>query len=419
MGLLRRFLGKLFDPPASSLDDIVFERLDDPQEPSKSVGGVQVSMEELIPSIPLIWLRSGDWSVQRTLWIPPEAFLETTPERPAVVSLRFLARSHPDLFRDPGPMHPDTGVDLPINPIRDSESRNTEFSAELPPEVVLQTALDRSTFSEWENEERPADARSQESQETSKALRGVRMPAVPPKERGTPFEKKLEVQKVQPSPTGAPALTSNRARRILQAYASGLPASAEELAEVDLPPLRPPTGEIRPAGLGLPLEQALGQKRGAEEEALLAEVNRLSRAEKSLETWNPPAVPKAAEPVAEPNLSEPYRMRFEELGLSLSRFPEVKGFALWQGGYASHTGDLGFDLELTSLHPRLERMLQGAIQVQGVQDGFLSVTVSHSKGGLSVFGSGSSMVAVAHQHEGLPGHLRAWMCGWVSQPLRG
>jgi hypothetical protein len=112
-------------------------------------------------------------------------------------------------------------------------------------------------------------------------------------------------------------------------------------------------------------------------------------------------------------------MRFEELGLSLSRFPEVKGFALWQAGQSSHTGDLGLEVDLGVLRLRLERLLEGAVLLQGAQDGFSSVTFHHSRGGLSVFGNGSALVAVAHQHEGLPSHLRSWMCGWVSQPLRG
>jgi hypothetical protein len=46
--------------------------------------------------------------------------------------------------------------------------------------------------------------------------------------------------------------------------------------------------------------------------------------------------------------------------------------------------------------------------VQGAQDGFWSVTLNHARG-MSVFGNGGSLVAVAHQFDGLPSHLRAWM----------
>jgi hypothetical protein len=111
-------------------------------------------------------------------------------------------------------------------------------------------------------------------------------------------------------------------------------------------------------------------------------------------------------------------MRFEELGLSLSRFAEVRGFGLWHGDAAQHTGELGFDARNAAAREKLERILTDALSTQGSQDGFLSVTVHHARGGISVFGGGPCLVAVAHHADGLPAHLRSWLCGWVSQPSR-
>jgi hypothetical protein len=107
--------------------------------------------------------------------------------------------------------------------------------------------------------------------------------------------------------------------------------------------------------------------------------------------------------------------RFEELGLSLSRFVDIRGFALWQAGGVMQTGELGFAADESGMRSRLERMLEGGIQVRGAQDGFCSVTLHGAKGGLSVFGGAGCLVAVAHREEGIPEHLRLWLCGWVSQ----
>ena len=107
--------------------------------------------------------------------------------------------------------------------------------------------------------------------------------------------------------------------------------------------------------------------------------------------------------------------RFEELGQSLSRFVDVRGFALWQAGGVMQTGEMGFDAEASGMRSRLERMLEGGIQVRGEQDGFCSVTLNGAKGGISVFGGGGVLIAVAHRDDGIPAHLRLWLCGWVSQ----
>jgi hypothetical protein len=210
----------------------------------------------------------------------------------------------------------------------------------------------------------------------------------------------------------------NRLRRILEAYGgSSAPVPA---ASPEVPPPAPSemaAPVVASPAEPLPIQSQLARGRAYARapiddpllDALVAE---------SLEVRRPEIVSQALAVAAAPE-SSAFKMRFEELGLSLSRFPEVRGFALWQAGQSSHTGDLGFDVELSVLKLRLERMLEGAIQVQGAQDGFSSVTLNHAKGGMSVFGSGTALVAVAHQHDGLPSHLRAWMCGWVSQPLRG
>jgi hypothetical protein len=126
----------------------------------------------------------------------------------------------------------------------------------------------------------------------------------------------------------------------------------------------------------------------------------------------------ASQPQGEGRVALP-QTRFEELGLSLSRFPEVRGFALWLEQDALQTGELGFDAQGAIIRARLEKMLENGFLGQRGQDGFLSVTVHSATGGISIFGGGPCLVAVAHHTEGMPAHLRAWLCGWVSQPLRG
>jgi hypothetical protein len=136
------------------------------------------------------------------------------------------------------------------------------------------------------------------------------------------------------------------------------------------------------------------------------------------QTVSKPAPPASLETDV-PATTGGYELRFEELGLSLSKFGEVRGFGLWQNGVAQHTGDLGFDARNAAAREKLERILEDALSTQGARDGFLSVTVHHARGGISVFGGGPCLVAVAHHADGLPAHLRSWLCGWVSQPLHG
>lgn len=425
MGMLRRILGRLFDPPSSSLDDIVFERLDDVPDPVPAQRGVVVSIEELTPRIPPVWLRSGNLPLQQTIEIPPAAFMESSPERPAVASLRFLAGAYPDVFRDPGLAHPDPGVDLPMPQIRDAAA----MPSTIPAEIVVESEEVRETFAslaDGEPDERTPEERAAEAKETSVALRGVRMPSTPAAQRAVPFESTLsELPPVRSGgaapdsvPVSAPPAltpeTSSRLRRILAAYGEPTSDDLQDALKPYVPPARATTPSL--PNEPLPIQAQLARARvlpPAPELDPVLDAPFIEALEKRRDT---PVENTLATEV--PRDLSGFRMRFEELGLSLSRFSEVRGFVLWQGGQSSHTGDLGVDLDLAALRVRLDKMLDGGIQVQGVQDGFSSVTLNHAKGGLSVFGSGSALVAVAHQHDGLPSHLRSWMCGWVSQPLR-
>lgn len=431
-----RFLAKLFDPPATKLEDIVFERLDgDAGVPSISnpPRGMQISLQELVPRVSEVWIRSGGWSLEQMIVLPPEAFMEGSPERPMVVSLRFLAALYPEIFKDPGLGVPDPGVDVPMQVLRETSEESLVIP--VPAEVLNESALEGETFRDWEEDQIEPAQRKAEARETAAALRGVRLPRSESGERELAFESTLDAQSQGATSSEfasstavsapAPAPPSNRLRKILAAYAEGLPASTqvgemggrlEDKAVVravdsavskpldslgSAPDAAPTVRVIKREIGGGSLEGSTGESVGG------------GRVEEFA-----PVVSKSG-PTTAVGAMGGYQMRFEELGLSLSRFSEVKGFAFWQGGQSSHTGDLGFDLELATLRMRLERLLEGAVQVQGAQDGFSSVTFHHARGGMSVFGSGSSLVAVAHQHDGLPSHLRAWMCGWVAQPLRG
>ncbi len=402
------FLAKLFDPPATKFEDIVFERLDgDAEVPivSQPPRGMQISLQELVPRVSESWIRSGGWSLEQMIVLPPESFMEGSPERPMVVSLRFLAALYPEIFKDPGLGVPDPGVDVPMQFLRETSEESLVIP--VPAEVLTESALEGDAFRDWEEDQVGPAQRKAEAREAAAALRGVRLPRSESGERELAFESTLDAQSqgapssafasslAVSAPAPAPAPTSNRLRKILEAYAEGLPASAQ-VGE---------TGERKMdhAVVG-GLDSAVSKRIGSVGAARVEEFD--------------PVLAKSGPTTAVGGMGG-YQMRFEELGLSLSRFSEVKGFAFWQGGQSAHTGDLGFDLELAPLRMRLERLLEGAVQVQGAQDGFSSVTFHHARGGMSVFGSGSSLVAVAHQHEGLPSHLRAWMCGWVSQPLRG
>jgi hypothetical protein len=492
MRALRRLLGKLFDPPSPPLEAIVFERLEEaPSAPSQARSkGIRVALEELLPHIAPIWIRSGDWSAQQTIEVHPDSFLESSSERPAVVSLRALTVAYPQFFRDPGFHHADPGVDLPMRVLREP------IAGEPPqgPDALVETVEDRATYADWDGEARGASERQTEARESVVALRGVRLPA-PVLDAGkrVPFEQALSAQPVpalsipssgplggdselagasridlgastggrpvlSPHPEeaggklpaaaeGKPPAHSARLRKILEAYVGtagpeaavpslkaaevrevgqGMVAGAARERETPVPAVQgTPSAfpKVKPAVLDLPpdsilrdlADESTGIRPPSQGELPVGsvlggrgrvELSELDRLERDL------SVGLGA------GLEESFRMRFEELGLSLSRFSEVRGFALWQAGFSSHTGDLGLGVELGAMRLRLDRMLEGAIQVQGAQDGFSSVCLNHAKGGLSVFGAGTTMVAVAHHHEGMPSHLRAWICGWVSQPLR-
>ena len=443
MGPLRRMLGALFGAPNPKPEDIVFEPIDadSPAEPSRpdsvapaaeSAGFPEVqqrkeeappgplvpnrptkglprtvALGELLPLVPSAWRRSVHYAPEQTIVLPAEARLDMGIERPLAYSLRYLAKSHPQWFRDPGPYETDLGVDLWMEPFRDPEASSSEL--DVPVELVLEAAEERDTFLQWEDEKRSSRAARKEQRETEKALRSVKMPpllmrveggfedllrtpseASPPTQTAlrkapAPAEETASAQRTAPNP---------RLRKILEAYADGLSSPQPQ------PPQQPPpdAAPVRPADLEPPRGEQWVSKQAAA----------------------PPVHPTPPSQREVPAATaDGYQMRFEELGLSLSRFSEVRGFGLWQGGVAQHTGDLGFDARNTAAREKLERILEDALSTQGAKDGFMSVTVHHARGGISVFGGGPCLVAVAHHADGLPAHLRSWLCGWVSQPLRG
>ena len=437
MGPLRRMLGALFGAPHPKPEDIVFEPIDadSPAEPSRPDSGAPaaesagfpevpqrkeeappgplvpnrptkglartVALGELLPLVPSAWRRSVHYAPEQTLVLPAEARLDMGIERPLAYSLRYLAKSHPQWFRDPGPYETDLGVDLWMEPFRDPEASSSEL--DVPVELVLEAAEERDTFLQWEDEKRSTRAVRKEQRETEKALRSVKMPPLLIRVEGefedllrTPSEAPPQAQtplQKPPAPTEGPlsaqrAAPNPRLRKILEAYADGLSSPQPQPQRQQ----SPEAASARPADL----EPSRGEQWVSKQAAA------------------PPA--KAEVPAV---TADGYQMRFEELGLSLSRFAEVRGFGLWQGGVAQHTGDLGFDARNAAACEKLERILEDALSTQGAKDGFLSVTVHHARGGISVFGGGPCLVAVAHHADGLPAHLRSWLCGWVSQPLRG
>jgi hypothetical protein len=457
MGPLRRILGALFGAPPPKPEDIVFEPIEAPSEevfsrpeagtagaesggspaaqarkeeplpgplvPSRSAKGLArtVALGELLPLVPSAWRRSVHYAPEQTIVLPAEARLDMGVERPLAFSLRYLAKSHPQWFRDPGPYETDLGVDLWMEPFRDPEASPVEV--DVPAELVVEAAEERDTFLQWEGEKRSSREVRKEERETDKALRSVKMPPLLMRVEGefqdllrTPAEASPPVPKAA-SRAGAPAARAAsspqaapnpRLRKILEAYADGLSAP---LAQQVSPPQ--PLQGIASAGSG-DVPRVQGRKEATPPQGGAA-VTPPARWEQVASKPEPASALKPAVPAA----AGGYEMRFEELGLSLSRFTEVRGFGLWQGGVAQHTGDLGFDARNAAAREKLERILADALSTQGAQDGFLSVTVHHARGGISVFGGGPCLVAVAHHADGLPAHLRSWLCGWVSQPLRG
>ena len=430
MGVFRRWLRALLGRTTLSADDVVFERIDDaeiapgaqPADVASEVVpasaspaapapiGRSVSIEEIFSRTPVRWRRAMDGVDTQVIVLPPQALLSAGGERPQAYSLRYLAKHYPSVFRDPGIQEADPGVDLPMEFLKDPEA---DLSA-LPVDAVSEVISDRSTFAVSEEEVASQDQGLDEMRETSKALKKVRLPRVSAGERNAGFDDLLALSEEagqgsadQPAAVDAssatPVAPNPRLRRILAAYAETLPefqnaappavpasSSVPPRVEAPAPALKQPAGQPPTRTADAPLRSAAPAER--------------ERAQSVPATVNSGGFSIGVD-----------AHRFEELGLSLSRFVDIRGFALWQAGGVMQTGELGFAADESGMRSRLERMLEGGIQVRGVQDGFCSVTLHGAKGGLSVFGGAGCLVAVAHREEGIPEHLRLWLCGWVSQ----
>ena len=372
--------------------------------------GRSVSIEEIFSRTPVRWRRAMDGVDAQVIVLPPQALLSAGGERPQAYSLRYLAKHYPSVFRDPGIQEADPGVDLPMEFLKDPEA---DLSA-LPVDAVSEVISDRSTFAVSEEEVASQDQGLDEMRETSKALKKVRLPRVSAGERNAGFDDLLALSEEagqgsadQPAAVDAssatPVAANPRLRRILAAYAETLPefqnaappavpasSSVPPRVEAPAPALKQPAGQPPTRTADAPLRSAAPAER--------------ERAQSVPATVNSGGLSIGVD-----------AHRFEELGLSLSRFVDIRGFALWQAGGVMQTGELGFAADESGMRSRLERMLEGGIQVRGAQDGFCSVTLHGAKGGLSVFGGAGCLVAVAHREEGIPEHLRLWLCGWVSQ----
>jgi hypothetical protein len=364
--------------------------------------------------------------------------LNVGAERPLAYSLRWLVRHHPRLFRDPSSSSPDIGVDLLMEPLRDPVASLET----IPAEIVGEAEEERDTFSRWDEDGVSMRDLAKEARETSKALRAVRLPSTGgsapagfgevltqqevygspaflpgPSEPGAgPVDVAFSEQRSQPQVPAASAAqgagASPRLKKILAAYAEGLPDAGASKAMVEAALSGAVPGQ---AQAGVP-EKARALSEELTTSWLQAPAAPAEKRSKAAPYLVPDPVRPPAESGGPPVL---HQTRFEELGLSLSRFSEVRGFALWLGDHAMQTGELGFDTRAATARLRMEKVLESALLAQGAQDGFLSVTVNHARGAVSVFGGGPCLVAVAHQGEGIPSHLRSWLCGWVSQPLRG
>ena len=430
MGVLRRWLRALLGRTTLSADEVVFERIDDaeiapgaqPADVASEVVsasaspaapapiGRSVSIEEIFSRTPVRWRRAMDGVDTQVIVLPPQALLSAGGERPQAYSLRYLAKHYPSVFRDPGIQEADPGVDLPMEFLKDPEA---DLSA-LPVDAVSEVISDRSTFAVSEEEVASQDQELDEMRETSKALKKVRLPRVSAGERNAGFDDLLALSEEggqgsadQPAAVDAssatPVAPNPRLRRILAAYAETLPefqnaappaapasSSVPPRVEAPAPALKQPAGQPPTRTADAPLRSAAPAER--------------ERAQVVPATVNSGGWSLGVD-----------AHRFEELGLSLSRFVDIRGFALWQAGGVMQTGELGFAADESGMRSRLERMLEGGIQVRGAQDGFCSVTLHGAKGGLSVFGGAGCLVAVAHREDGIPEHLRLWLCGWVSQ----
>jgi hypothetical protein len=276
----------------------------------------------------------------------------------------------------------------------------------------------RFTFAVSDEEAASRSDKVAEMRETSKALKKVRLPRVDADSGKVGFDDLLaragEVPQSQDGPDASgeaqplgaeEKMAANpRLRRILAAYAETLPEfqRPKQSAAAARPDL-----ELKAA------ERTSFAKQASAQPSAMPAVRAKSGNSASAEMGRADAGVSA--PQSEEVSLGVDASRFEELGHSLSRFADVRGFALWQAGGVMQTGEMGFDAEASAMRSRLERMLEGGIQVRGEQDGFCSVTLNGAKGGISVFGGGGCLVAVAHRDDGIPAHLRLWLCGWVSQ----
>jgi len=428
MGLLRRMLGALVGKSAPKVEDIVFEPIDGPElhpvDPADvpvevSRGSVhRVALGDLMARVPPAWKRSGEWTPEQMIDLSAAGRLNAGAERPLAFSLRYLVKLHPSLFRDPGAEEKDSGVDLAMEPLREPEP----LVADVPVEILNEAQAELETFTQWDGETQSDRARAKEAKQTKKALSSVKLPATNGTEStdfdemlqlGIPAEDKPRVAAPQLPVVleqGAPA--NSRLKKILEAYAGGItktePAQSPRESAPNLHVLVSETAE--------PPQKVEGRRTVVASKTPAAPlIPALSNAS-AVASVAPGAISMGQDLPGPPALQQ---MRFEELGLSLSRFPEVRGFALWIGERAMQTGEMGLDTKAVATRFRMEQILESASLTHGAQDGFLSVTVNHARGGVSVFGGGPCLVAVAHQSEGMPSHLRSWLCGWVSQPLRG
>jgi hypothetical protein len=396
---------------------VVFERIDDaevlPDTPTAVIGR-SVSMEDIFSRTPVKWRRVMDGVDSQVIVLPPQALLSAGGERPQAYSLRYLAKHYPSVFRDPGVHEADPGVDLPMEFLKDPQ----EDLAALPIDTVREISASRSTFALAEEDSASSGDKLSEMRETSKLLKKVKLPRVDADVLDAGFDDLLAKSgEGESGQTGAestgvarPSLAEDKAaanprlRRILAAYAETLPEFQKANQPVSAPA---PSRESQESGRVPSVTQSA--VRPASMTAARETIRNSASAE--LERAGAGLTATRSEPVS----LGVDASRFEELGQSLSRFMDVRGFALWHAGAVMQTGEMGFDAEASGMRSRLERMLEGGIQVRGEQDGFCSVTLHGAKGGISVFGGGGCLVAVAHRDDGIPAHLRLWLCGWVSQ----
>lgn len=427
MGLLRRILGALIGRPNPKAEDIVFEPIEGPSTsiaelnqllPNEARGTAhRVALGDLMARVPSAWKRSVDFVPEQMVDLPPTARMNAGAERPLAFSLRYLVQMFPVFFRDPGMSEVDPGVDLAMEPLREPEPALDD----LPLEVVQEAEGELETFAQWEGDAQSERARLKEAKETQKALERVRMPLAAGDDN-VGFEEILEAPANEARsdssslvrggvPAAPPAQVNGRLRKILEAYAQGI-TTPEKPAKGGEVLLKQNAGERITIEV-TPKNRTLTPT----PEPVVGSSELTSLVEKRTAVGSPISIGGTTDPAT----NEPpvlHQTRFDELGLSLSRFSEVNGFALWLGEHAMQTGDLGLDTQATTTRFRIERILESASLTHGAQDGFLSVTVHHARGGISIFGGGPCLVAVSHNAEGMPPHLRSWLCGWVSQPLR-